>query len=342
MKLQYPIILLFSLSLNILAHSKNKTYITLRHIPTTTSRVLSECHIDTSIYDNDPEMKSVKKNFNKQTSQRFEEYNKGIIKKRQKCKEQCQKDIQQIIMKDKTQKSLAQKVEKGCLICGCGLGVFATSVGLIGTLTVNELKKTAMAAAIVAAKDAAKIEGAAKGAAKGAAEVVKLIESTFGVKNIAGQELGLVFTAQKYNNIPLISGSIINEYYGSKCLILGSGGENPICEAVTKLSLSPGYLKEQGSAHVVIGAKVKEIVSQATEVSVEVTRTATKEATSVAIKTKTSAVEATYASCQTAIIASVVALVVISLVMVIIYLILRYRRKRKMNKKLQYTKLLNQ
>ncbi|ETW36946.1 hypothetical protein PFTANZ_02364 [Plasmodium falciparum Tanzania (2000708)] len=38
---------------------------------------------------------------------------------------------------------------------------------------------------------------------------------------------------------------------------------------------------------------------------------------------------------------SVLAILIIVLVMVIIYLILRYRRKKKINKKLQYTKLLN-
>ncbi|SOS81787.1 PIR protein, putative [Plasmodium sp.] len=126
MKLHYCKILLFSFPLNILvsssnAYNKNKPYIK-PHKPTTTSRMLSECSIQTSIYDNDPEMRSVKEIFDRQTSQRFEEYEERMSDRRQKCKEQCDKDIQKIILKDKAQKSLAEKVEKGCLMCACGLG----------------------------------------------------------------------------------------------------------------------------------------------------------------------------------------------------------------------------
>ncbi|SOS80083.1 rifin [Plasmodium sp. gorilla clade G1] len=126
MKLHYSKILLFSISLSIFvsssyANHENKPYIT-EHTPNTTSRVLSECDTNTSIYNNDPDMKSVKENFDRQTSQRFEEYNKRMIKNRKKCKEQCDKDIQKIVVKDKMEKSLAEKVEKGCLMCGCGLG----------------------------------------------------------------------------------------------------------------------------------------------------------------------------------------------------------------------------
>ncbi|SOS77904.1 rifin [Plasmodium sp. gorilla clade G1] len=127
MKLHYSKILLFSLPLNILVsssyeHKKNKSYIIPHYTPTTTSRVLSECDMQTLIYDNDPEMRSVKENFDRQASQRFKEYDERMKDKRQKCKEQCDKDIQNIIVKDKVQKSLAQKVEKCCLRCGCGLG----------------------------------------------------------------------------------------------------------------------------------------------------------------------------------------------------------------------------
>ncbi|SCM18895.1 PIR protein, putative [Plasmodium sp.] len=77
MKVNYFKILLFSLPLNILlssyANNKNKPYITI-HAPTTTSRVLIECNIYMPNYDNDPDMNSVKESFDRQTSQRFEEY----------------------------------------------------------------------------------------------------------------------------------------------------------------------------------------------------------------------------------------------------------------------------
>ncbi|KOB87525.1 hypothetical protein PFDG_03710 [Plasmodium falciparum Dd2] len=88
MKLHYPKILFF-IPLNILItsssyeYNKNKPYIK-PHTPTTTSRVLSECGIQTSIYDNDPEMRSVKENFNRHTSERFEEYDERMNDKRRK------------------------------------------------------------------------------------------------------------------------------------------------------------------------------------------------------------------------------------------------------------------
>ncbi|ETW31583.1 hypothetical protein PFFCH_00983, partial [Plasmodium falciparum FCH/4] len=55
------------------AHSKNKLYMK-PHTRTTTSRVLSECDLYMPNYDKDADMKSVKENFDRQTSQRFEEY----------------------------------------------------------------------------------------------------------------------------------------------------------------------------------------------------------------------------------------------------------------------------
>ncbi|EWC88214.1 hypothetical protein PFNF54_02992 [Plasmodium falciparum NF54] len=163
MKLHYTKILLFSLQLNILmlssyAHIKKKIYITPQ-IPITTSRVLSECDVQTSIYDYDEDMKSVKDNFDRQTSHRFEEYEKRMNVKRQKCKEQCDKEVQKIILKDKIEKeltvkfgalhthitiediptcicdkSLSDKVEKTCLNCGGILGTVVPGWGILGSI----------------------------------------------------------------------------------------------------------------------------------------------------------------------------------------------------------------
>ncbi|ETW30306.1 hypothetical protein PFFCH_02252 [Plasmodium falciparum FCH/4] len=148
MKVHYSKILLFSLSLIILAHNKNKAFIT-PYTPNTTSRVLSECNIHTSIYHNDEDMKSVKESFDRQTSQRFEEYEERMSEKRQKCKEQCDKDIEQIILKDNVEKSLEEKVEKGCLKCGCGLGggvapVWGLVSGLVYAGWSNNITQTAI------------------------------------------------------------------------------------------------------------------------------------------------------------------------------------------------------
>ncbi|KNC37318.1 rifin, partial [Plasmodium falciparum RAJ116] len=167
MKLHYYKILLFFLSLIILAYNKNKSYSTI-HTPNTTSRVLIECNVYIPNYDNDPDMNSVKENFHKQTEQRFHEYDKRMIKNRQKYKEKCDKEIQKIIVKDKIEKSLAERVEKGCLKCGCGLGGVAAGVGIFGAIAVNEVKKAALVSAAQ--------KGIEVGMAKAIDELGKIVE----------------------------------------------------------------------------------------------------------------------------------------------------------------------
>ncbi|KNG75766.1 rifin [Plasmodium falciparum IGH-CR14] len=153
--------------------NKNKPYIKERHIPTSRSRVLSECDIYTSIYDNDEDMKSVKENFDRQTSQRFEEYEERMNEKRQKCKEQCDKNIQKIIHKDKMVKNLEEKIEKGCLRCGCGLGVVAAGVGIIGPIAVKGLENAAL---LVAAQ---------KGVEAGIAKAIKGLGEIYGLSALS-------------------------------------------------------------------------------------------------------------------------------------------------------------
>ncbi|ETW58840.1 hypothetical protein PFMC_05273, partial [Plasmodium falciparum CAMP/Malaysia] len=324
------------------AHNKNKPSITPNHTRTTTSRLLSEYDTESSIYDSDEDMESVKENFERQTSQRFEEYKERMKEKRQKRKEQRDKNVQEIIEKDKREKSLAQKVEKGCLMCGCGLGGVAASVGIFGTVAVKEWTKAATVAAIAAAKKAGAAEGAAAGHAAGAAEVIRLIKKTFDIEKLGVTPLKSLFDAHNYTESKLISGSIYAEYQGSQCASLGAVNNKPICSIVTTLGMDPSNGPAQHSTQRLLELSVQSMVSDAERVAAEVTNTATEKAIATLRIEKTGVVDATYASCQTAIIASVVAMLVIVLVMVIIYLILRYRRKKKMNKKQQYTKLLSQ
>ncbi|EUR72749.1 hypothetical protein PFBG_02324 [Plasmodium falciparum 7G8] len=207
MKLHYPKILLFSIPLNILitsssnAHNKNKLYIT-SHTPTTTSRVLSECDLYVSSYDNDPDMKSVKENFYRQTSQRFEEYNERINRKRQKCKEQCDKDIQKIIQKDKMEKSLEEKVEKGCLKCGCGLGGGVLPVwGLVSGLWYATWSQYVTQAPIQ----------------KGIETVISIIGGMPGINKLPGVPLTKIITSENY-----FSGNLIIKSIESKAVPLCS------------------------------------------------------------------------------------------------------------------------
>ncbi|SOV81625.1 rifin PIR protein, putative [Plasmodium reichenowi] len=340
MKMHYPKILLFALPLNILLilyayNNKNKPYITTHHTGTTTSRVLNEGHIQSSNYNNDEDMKSVKEIFDRQTSQRFEEYEERMKEQRQKRKEERDKNIQKIIQKDKMERSLTEKVEIGCLRCGCGLGGVAASVGIFGTVAVKELAK----AALVAAEKVGATEiSAAKamGDAEGVNALIKGLQE-MGVLTLDGKQLGSFINPENYTNATLIIKSVKVKYNGSNCLFpsSGSGAGEPFCTWWKQNFLSQG---NQVSTNTLVEAHVKKILEEATARAGEVTMIATEDA----IKASTEAVEFTYASCQSAIITSVVAIIIIALVMIIIYLVLRYRRKKKMNKKDQYTKLLNQ
>ncbi|ETW58112.1 hypothetical protein PFMC_05987 [Plasmodium falciparum CAMP/Malaysia] len=305
MKLHYTKILLFSLSLIILAHNKNKACITT-HTRTTTSRVLSECDIYTSIYDNDEDMKSVKENFDRQTSQRFEEYEERMNEKRQKCKEQCDKDIEQIILRDKTKKSLEEKVEKGCLKCGCGLGGVAAIVGLLGTAIVNVLTKDATAAAVNLA-----IEKGIEAGVKTVITNIKKIPTFTGLSSINWTEF---INESSYSTV---SGLIKATKSATSSTCSSTSSKLAHCHIISYGETFFGPVVEDG-----IEATATRIVSVKT---IELGK-----------------VKATSAHLYSAIGYSVLAILIILLVMIIIYLVLRYRRKKKTNKRLQYTKLLKE
>ncbi|KNG76196.1 rifin [Plasmodium falciparum IGH-CR14] len=203
MKVQYSKILLFALPLYILVsyyeYSKNKLYIKA-HTATTTWRVLSESDPYMPNYGNDDDMKSVKEIFDRQTSQRFEEYNERIKDKRKKCKEQCDKDIQKIIEKDKIEKSLTEKVEKVCLRCGFGLGGIGGGVGIFGAIAVNEWTKAAM---LVAAQ---------KGIDAGIAKAFLEFKSAFPLETLGGVPLQEIITAENFNKNMFFIQEIIKEY----------------------------------------------------------------------------------------------------------------------------------
>ncbi|SOV81622.1 rifin PIR protein, putative [Plasmodium reichenowi] len=352
MKVHYINILLFVIPLNILVTSyhehnnNNEPHSTSHNTPIYTSRVLIECDTQLSIDDKDADMKSVMQQFDDRTSQCFEEYEERMKEKRQKRKEERDKNIQKIIHKDKMEKNLAEKVEKGCLRCGCGLGGVAASVGIFGTVAVKELAKSAIATAVAAAQEAVK-DGAmaatikAAGAEAFKSAVIEGIKTEFGVSIQDVQRFQSLFTTNTYPNASQIANAINTEYRTDLCLL-------PVSGSASDKSICPWVMTKEGAARVIQGNQfstqesikvaVKPIVSQAETVAERAVKTATAEA----IKASTDAVESTYAGCQTAIIASVVAIIIIALVMIIIYLVLRYRRKKKMKKKSEYTKLLNQ
>ncbi|SOV75747.1 rifin PIR protein, putative [Plasmodium reichenowi] len=334
MKIHYINILLFDLPLNILVNTHKKSHNTYH---TQTSRSLWECDLYMPNCDNDLEMKKVMENFNKQTQQRFQEYDERMKTTRQKCKEQCDKEIEKIILKDKLEKQMAQqfatlqtdiqsdaiptcvceksmadKVEKGCLRCGGVLGGgVAPSVGLLGGIGIYGWKMGAPAVAMELAKQA----GIEEGVKTVIAQIKGIGIFTSYLKDI---ECSKYITKLNYDNV---SGLM----KGVQAAIKSTGNTCPNSDGDLALVCETIYNKVERFSPVVQAGK---------EAADSTTQTVHKAALDT--------IESTTTTCTTAITASVIAIVVIVLIMVIIYLILRYRRKKKMKKKLQYIKLLEE
>ncbi|SOS81794.1 PIR protein, putative [Plasmodium sp.] len=231
MKVHYINMLLFALPLDILVSFPQTNSCITSYTPTT--RSLCECELYTSIYDNDPEMKTVMKDFDRQTSQRFEEYNERMTKNRQKCKDQCDKDIQKIILKDKIEKELKQqlttletnidtndiptcfcekstadKVEKSCLKCGRNLGVAVPGLGVLGAYGVHSIVKVAMTAA-----EKVGIQlGIDAGNAAGVAEAISGVISKFNLPTLGGVALENVIKVENFKKNMFIVTKILEEY----------------------------------------------------------------------------------------------------------------------------------
>ncbi|SOV83868.1 rifin PIR protein, putative [Plasmodium reichenowi] len=317
MKVHYFKILLFFLTLNILLtlyheNTHKKPYVTTPHTRTTISRVLSECNKQSSIYDKDAEMKSVKENFDRRTSQRFEEYEERMKEKRQKRKEERDKNIQEIIEKDRMDKSLAEKVEKCCLRCGCVLGggvlpIWGLVSGIWYAILSQYVTKTAIQKGIekgievglVKVRDIAKLSLEVMG---GTIPEIDVLETLIAGKFTDGITLYDIFQCINSN----ISGHLEAKKHG-------------LFVQTVKTLVEKGPIE----------------FNSENETSVTAVEKAFEEGNAAEFAAKTGLLSNT-------IIASVVAIVVIVLVLIIIYLVLRYRRKKKMKKKDQYTKLLSQ
>ncbi|KNG74926.1 rifin [Plasmodium falciparum IGH-CR14] len=371
MKIHYTNILLFPLKLNILVNTHKKPHTTARHtqkIPTT--RSLSECELYAPVnYYSDPQMKEVMDNFNKQTQQRFHEYDDRMKTTRQKCKDKCDKEIQKIILKDKLEKqmaqqfstlhtdiqsdaiptcvcekSLADKVEKGCLRCGSILGAAMPEVASIGATALYTLCQW-QTKAIAAATEYALAKGAAQGAIAG-------IQAGKGVAIKSLKELGV----QQF--WPTMSSEILKMYHYKEVADLTAviyKHKYEVCEKVTydmfenmceQFDIKIGVYTADGNyadlPKDAVPNALNEIVSNAETTAKAVAETERTRIAAEITQQQTAVINATYTSWQIAITASVIAIVVIVLIMVIIYLVLRYRRKKKMKKKLQYIKLLEE
>ncbi|ETW33206.1 hypothetical protein PFTANZ_06075 [Plasmodium falciparum Tanzania (2000708)] len=182
-------------------------------------------------------MKALMENYDRQTSQRFKEYDEVMKDKHQNCKEQCDKDIRKIILKDKIEKqmaehfsgletkidrsniptcvcekSVADKMEKTCLKCGSVLGGGIPGFGLVGGYGVYELVELAKVAATASAERA----GMETGIQAGISKAISGIETKFHLSTIRGEALGSFLNKGNYIDETLINGVIKIEYL-TKC-----------------------------------------------------------------------------------------------------------------------------
>ncbi|ETW45835.1 hypothetical protein PFMALIP_06100 [Plasmodium falciparum MaliPS096_E11] len=313
-------------------------------------------------------MKEVMDNFNKQTQQRFHEYDERMKTIRQKCREQCDKEIQKIILKDKIEKeltekfsslhtdiksdaiptcicekSVADKVEKTCLRCGSILGAAMPEVGSIGGGLLYALNQWKSYALLKTTKYAL-AKGAAQGAIAGNAQGVAIVLSglnKLGIKELYPELLESIGTEIPYYDIANIANAIITKKTQiCNMLVVHTP---PICSKIDmnfsliKIGNQPHYPTRTG-----IEKGVTQVVGKAKDTADFLANKVSSETSSKIITEETDVINTIYMSNQTAIIASIIAIVIIVLIMVIIYLILRYRRKKKMKKKLQYIKLLEE
>ncbi|CDO61895.1 rifin [Plasmodium reichenowi] len=324
MKLYCSKILLFFFQLSILVtsyhvHNKNKLYNTPHRAQT--NRSLCECDTQSSIYNNDTDIKSVKENFNRQTSQRFEEYEERIKDKRQKRKEQRDKNIQKIIEKDKMEKSLTEKVEKGCLRCGCALGggvlpVWGLVSGLRWCSTCLGSGQRFMVCDIVTTCYIAIQKGIEAGIKEGLVQI-KNIYNLSRKGNVPQFTLKQMLSSGKFTNDVTLYDMF--EHIGTMYDKLVTEGYNDFASYVSYITGDGSIIdfNTQNSTHIAAVARAFE------------------DGKALEFAAKTGLLSNT-------IIASVVTIIIIVLIMVIIYLVLRYRRKKKMKKKAQYTKLLKE
>ncbi|CDO62092.1 rifin, partial [Plasmodium reichenowi] len=334
----------FAHALNILVNTQKNPSITQK-IPTT--RSLCECELYAPAkYDNDPQMKYVMDNFNKQIQERFEEYDERMKSKRKHYKDRCDKQIQKIILKDKLEKqmaqklttletkldtndiptcicekSLADKVEKGCLRCGGILGAAMPEFCSIGGSLLSALyawKPVALKAATEYA-----LSEATKAATQAGINAVKLEIEKF-LTHFTGQfyaDFSSVVSKTNFRCGSLLHKSAMELLNGS-CHFDGKLTTGDFCSTILRGDTTTfvPFAQDGATAYDATFTIQKGTIEAAQE----------------------KAIGTTFMGNQTAIIASIVAIVVIVLVMIIIYLILRYRRKKKMKKKLQYVKLLDE
>ncbi|EWC78900.1 surface antigen, partial [Plasmodium falciparum UGT5.1] len=338
---------------------------------TSITRSLCECELyEPANYDNDQEMKEVMQQFEVRTSQRFHEYDESLQSKRKQCKDQCDKEIQKIILKDKLEKHMAQqlstletkittddiptcicektmadKTEKFCLNCGMNVGGGVTLssgvLGGIGAVAVNAWKDAALEAAIDFATKAGAAAGEAAGMKAGKIAVIESLKKLY-VHHFWTDMSSYIHKMRHYNDVVNLT-AVIHTHKYNVC----KDADEVILDKCNAFDMRFGILKKDGVTYDILPEKAVPKVLENVAAKAELTAKAAEadesaKVTAAITEKQTALLEAGFNSSISSINASIVAILIIVLIMVIIYLILRYRRKKKMKKKLQYIKLLDE
>ncbi|ETW33223.1 hypothetical protein PFTANZ_06058 [Plasmodium falciparum Tanzania (2000708)] len=356
MKIHYINILLFAFTLNTSEHNQRNhnstTYHTTISKRTKTHRSLCECDLYMPNYENDPQMKKVIQQFEDHTSQRFHEYDERMKTTRQKCREQCDKEIQKIILKDKLEKeltekfatlqtdihsdaiptcicekSIADKTEKFCLNCGMNVGIAVPGLGLLGAYGTHSMVQAAIAAGVKFATQ----EGIKAGTEAGIQAAIQGVKSVFNLNFLGGVALDKIFTAKTFKDQMFLVGKIVGEYY---TMIDTKTIEEHVLFSFWHSSLKGDTAKITQS----LSASANKVATNAGQVAAN----ETSRLTSTITAEKTAEATSVSAIFSNPIVISFIVVVIIVIILLIIYLILRYRRKKKMKKKLQYIKLLEE
>ncbi|ETW46102.1 hypothetical protein PFMALIP_05834, partial [Plasmodium falciparum MaliPS096_E11] len=334
-----------------LVNTHKKPSITPRHIQTT--RLLCECELFApQNYDNDPEIKRVMQQFYDRTTQRFQEYDEKLQEKRQIYKDKCDKEIQKIILKDKLEKelmdkfatlqtdihsdaiptcicekSLADKVEKGCLRCAQNLGgIVAPSSGVLAGIAEGALyawKPKALEVAIAAAlkANATKISVVAEAAGElaGKEAVIGGLKK-MGISTLGGKDLGNYFATTPYKDVASIVQAVYEQHFktctdnslGSLSFRLVDTNRNiPICKSVWNQTQAVSTTNQGISFKDGIRTAVETMMSEAEGVAADASAAKSAELTAAIKAREAEVINTIFMSKQTAIIASVVAILII-------------------------------
>lgn len=208
----------------------------------------------------------------------------------------------------------------------------APNIGLLGGTGIYGWK----IAALAAAKEEAISEGLTAASKTGIDYCIKYIitelKNQLGLYYIGSSPVDKFVTAQALKNPTLLIESV-NIQYKNLWITNTYKLEKTLCS----LAGEDYFIGKK-----LIDTSIRNIVGNAKEGADTLTAHVTTDTIVKFTDTKTAVAQAFSITYNTAIIASLVAIWIIVLVMVMIYSILRYRRKRKMKKNLQYINLLKE